>query len=508
MVAPIDMGLPPKFQNWRPVQEDAINHWGKERFTIQVTPTGVGKSLIYIAGALKRCDKTTILTSTKGLQDQLVRDFSDIGLVEVRGRKNYLCVRGDGPSADDGLCHYGLYCQYKNGGCPYYDAIKQAAQARYVVTNYAMWLTASEFLNSSKVLIMDEAHSASDHLDSYLTTSINLVEISEVLEREIRPPKHWGDWLWSVKPEVDGLVEDGLKRPDLSLKRLRRLIKVKRVLDSLHRIVSDAIVVELVNGVYKVSPLYIGYYAEEKMFRGIPSILLTSATVTQYDAKRLGINDYAYREFPSVFPLRNRPVIFLPTVKVDRNIEKGEEMLWLSRIEAILKARQDRKGIIHAVSYDRAIKVFNSIKPKATAMRHGAHDTAIAVRKFKNAEPPKVLVSPSVTTGWDFPYDECEYQIIAKVPFPDGRSLVQQERAKIDPDLPRYQAWQSIVQAAGRGVRAEDDRCETIIIDDHFKWLNGRYGHLAPNWFREAISTAMVLPAPPEKLNGRRRQER
>lgn len=486
---------------------DAINHWVGDRFTIQVTPTGVGKSLIYMAGALKRCEKATILTSTKGLQDQLVKDFADIGLVEVRGRSNYLCVRGDGPTADDGLCHYGLACEYKYGGCHYYDAIRQAAQARYVVTNYAMWLSAGEFLNNSKVLVMDEAHSAADHLDSYLRVDLNLKEASEIMGREIVAPSSWHDWLLRLKPEVDDLVEQGIKHPDLRLKHLKRLVRLKRVIDSLYRIVGGAVVAEQVGDVHRISALFLDDYAEGALFRGMPSVLLTSATVTRYDAKRLGIKDFEYREFPSVFPLSHRPVLFLPTVQVDRNLSKAGEMLWFSRIEAILKARMDRKGIIHAVSYDRAKKIANSIRHNSCAMLNNPQDTAISVRRFKNAPPPRVLVSPSVTTGWDFPYEECEYQIIAKVPFPDGRSLIQQRRSEIDPDLPRYQAWQTIVQAAGRGVRAEDDQCETFIIDDHFKWLHGRYRYLAPKWFLDAIRKVDVLPAPPERLDGRRRQK-
>ena len=40
-----------------------------------------------------------------------------------------------------------------------------------------------------------------------------------------------------------------------------------------------------------------------------------------------------------------------------------------------------------------------------------------------------VLVSPSVSTGYDFPGRECEWQFICKVPFPDGRAKIQQATA-------------------------------------------------------------------------------
>jgi hypothetical protein len=46
------------------------------------------------------------------------------------------------------------------------------------------------------------------------------------------------------------------------------------------------------------------------------------------------------------------------------------------------------------------------------------------VATFKRRKAPAFLVSPSMTTGWDFPYDQCRWQIIAKVPIPVGLVLL------------------------------------------------------------------------------------
>jgi len=158
------------------------------------------------------------------------------------------------------------------------------------------------------------------------------------------------------------------------------------------------------------------------------------------------------------------------------------------------------KGIIHTVSYDRAWRIKKASDFGKYAIVHGSNDTAMRVAGFKHRKPPAFLVSPSLSTGWDFPYDQCEWQIIAKVPFPNSSSLIMQERQKLDPELAFNIAWQNIVQAAGRGCRAEDDHCETLIIDDHFNWLHSRYSHLAPKWFLEAIQYCKVLPKPLPKL--------
>ena len=503
MKPPAEMGLPHKFVGWRPGQERAVEDFlsCESRHLVQVIPTGVGKSLIYMAGAMQKCEPTIILTSTKGLQDQLVSDFSTMGLVEMKGRSNYRCVRGDGPTCEDGLCHYGVECQFKGGGCAYFDALRTAKQSRYVVTNYAMWLTAGEFLREGRqVLVMDEAHAAPDHLNNFLAVEIDLGFIGVATGEDVVPPRDWGGWAKRFSQTVEALLQLGLASPDLNLTRLRQLVKVKRTLDALIRISASPLVVDKVGEKYVVNPVCLIRYAEPHLFMGVPFVQMTSATVTSHTARMLGINGYALEEYPSPFPVSHRPIIWVPTTRVDHRMNHGDELVWLARIDQIIGARKSRKGIIHSVSYDRACRIVRASKYGKFAVVHGPSDAAVRVAAFKRREAPAFLVSPSMTTGWDFPYDQCRWQIIAKVPFPDNRSAIQQARQSRDPDLPYYTAWQTLIQSAGRGVRAEDDWCETIIIDDNFGWLLSSYGHLVPRWFTTAVRKNPVAPAPYEEI--------
>jgi Rad3-related DNA helicase len=446
---------------------------------------------------MQKCEPTVILTSTRGLQDQLVNDFSTIGLVELKGRGNYRCVRGDGPTCEDGLCHYGVDCRFKTGGCVYFDALRTAKQSRYVVTNYAMWLTAGDFIREGRqTLIMDEAHAAPDHLNNYLAVEIDLGLIGVAMEEEVRPPRDWGDWAKTYLQRVVSMTELGLLNIDLNLGRLKKLSKVRRTLEALVRISASPLVVDKVKEKYIINPSCLIRYAESSLFMGMPFVQLTSATVTTHTARMLGVNTYDLKEYQSPFPVRRRPVMWIPTTRVDRKMIHGDEMLWLSRIDQIIGPRLTRKGIIHSVSYDRAWRIVDESKYGRYAIVHGKDDAAMKVATFKRRKAPAFLVSPSMTTGWDFPYDQCRWQIIAKVPFPDSRSAIQKERQRQDPDLPFYTAWQTLIQSAGRGVRAEDDCCETLIVDDHFGWLWSNYGHLAPKWFTSAIRKCPTLPAP------------
>jgi Rad3-related DNA helicase len=125
-----------------------------------------------------------------------------------------------------------------------------------------------------------------------------------------------------------------------------------------------------------------------------------------------------------------------------------------------------------------------------------ARDTIAA---FMRAKAPCVLVSPSVEEGYDFAGDMCRYQIIAKVPFVDMRSLLMQARVRSDKNYSNYLTALSIIQQVGRGMRAEDDWTETFIIDDHWTWISRvmmKQG-LLPKWFTAAMRTATVATATP-----------
>ena len=63
---------------------------------------------------------------------------------------------------------------------------------------------------------------------------------------------------------------------------------------------------------------------------------------------------------------------------------------------------------------------------------HDSKNTFEVVERFKKAKPPAILVSPTVTSGWDFPGLECEYCIIGKIPYPTTTDPVIQARDKED----------------------------------------------------------------------------
>jgi ATP-dependent DNA helicase DinG len=252
----------------------------------------------------------------------------------------------------------------------------------------------------------------------------------------------------------------------------------------------------------RFSPIWPAPYAERYLFASVPKVVLFSATLRPKTAELLGISPqgHSFLEYPSDFPVAHRPVYHIPTVQMSHRTNDQGIRIWLQRIDQIIRARKDRKGIIHTVSYARRNLVMENSEFSGMMMTHGPDNTRMVIEQFKRMDKPCVLVSPSVTTGYDFPYEECEYQIIGKLPFPDTRGAVLQARVKADRDYANYITMQVMVQASGRGCRAADDRCETFIIDDNIVWFLGKNKQFAPRWWLDSMKRAPVIPPAPTKL--------
>lgn len=553
------LGAPDKYNKWRVNQAEAVMRAidSRKRFVIQALSTGSGKSLAYIVQALLTDSRTMILTSTKALQSQLYNDFAVSGLVEIRGLNSYPCVEGkpggifgdmkrDGYRAERGLpmmcdeapCQSGAFCARRDGGCEHYDAKRKASmvQSRLVIANYAYWMSANQFgegMGEFDLLVMDEAHDAVEELGRFIGTEIGVHEIDSVLPGKIKmmdPGTDQGDWrewggFWSAdvgrrlesiratikEQERTGDTKTGERISYSALRMARDLRRLQHKLDTVAGMRDEWIIdhVQDVRGrpVVKFDPIWPGSYAEEKLFVGIKKVIMVSATVRPETAEMLGIGrgQFEFNEYPSNFPKKNRPIIFIPSGAMNMRVKSANKREWMARIDQIIARRLDRKGIIHTVSYQRAREIYGLSEWKQRMIIHDSTNTREVIEAFKRSKENLILVSPSVTTGYDFAYEQAEYQIIAKVPFPDSRDKIMKARTGRDPNYRNYATMLALVQAAGRICRAEDDRGETFIVDSDFGWFINKNYKLAPKWFIESIVQAQVLGSPLPKINSGRR---
>lgn len=515
--SPAEFGAPSKYVEWRDGQDNLF--WdildSKTRFSIHNAPTGMGKTVAYISAALAQGKRVVVITESKALQDQIAKDFGCIGLFDMRGLQNFIChAMAEGgeyekmwskkwgkPTCDIGPCTGGIRCDLKDNGCDYFDAYRRACKERLVSTNYAYWIAINKYgqgIGDFDILVLDECHEAMQQLSSAMSVEFNAKDFKEL---KTKPPKLdakmqvWRMWgrtqLHRVQGKLDffargakvGGTVDGLATfvadsdlPDaIELKMWKQLEgKCTTLSESTDDWVVDR---DESSGNIRIAPVWVSDYAEGYLFQHIKRVVMLSATVRPKIAELMGIapEDYSFYEYPSTFPVVRRPLYWIKTVTLNHKATEYDMEQWASRIDDILYPRLDRKGIIHTVSFTRQRYLLENSIFRELMHVNSSGNTRDVVKLFREAAPPAILVSPSVGTGFDFPYDAARYQIIGKVPFRDTRGSILQAQLQTDPDYSNYLTSQDLVQIYGRVNRAPDDLSETFIVDDSIEWLVSRY---------------------------------
>jgi Rad3-related DNA helicase len=537
---PSEFGLPGTFSDWRQGQIDAVNRAldSPERFVCLSMPTGSGKSIVGMACARMSGLRTVYLTGTRGLQDQLASDFPEPYSVDIRGMQNYGCDMAvemsmpRGTRVADGPCMSGMKCPLMQAGCGYFDTLRRAQTSNVVTTNYQMWFHNAGKLtveNGERIdlLVCDEGHSVLEELGLYLGTTL---ERKECLSLEVSwspsgySQSQWMEWAeyWTGKlgERLDVLGGEirtiggggGNVAVHARLHEARMIRELKRKLDRVAGMKDEWVIEEQGRSgsdqylSVQFDPLWPSRYAESLLFRGIGKVIVMSATLRAKSVSMLGVNEdnMLFWEAPSTFPKENRPVIWVPTVRMNHRTEQDDDqMMWFMRkIDLLLDARSDRKGVIHTVSYKRMRFIYDNSRHQGRMMIHGSDTRAHVIERFRRAAPGTVLLSPSVDTGYDFKGEMAEYQIICKLPFPDTRSGVMKARASQDKKYSDYLVAQTLQQMAGRVCRAEWDRGETLILDDNFVWWYPRAKEYLNKWFVESVSMGRQgkVPVPLDKL--------
>jgi len=395
---------------------------------------------------------------------------------------------------DDGPCRSNIRCTLKEDGCLYFDAVRSAMSAHAPLTNYAYWLAMRKYshgLGHVDRLIVDEAHSLPDELMKAHQITIYRHELRGFWGRTIAQWKEWANL------RANQLHHDSGDHEDSRVKHQRAIEKYKQL-----REIDDTWQYDRTPTGVTFEPtvprLLFPLLADDST-----SIVYLSATVNSAMLNLLDVedSDVEMLTLPSTFPIERRPVYVVKTARVQHNMSAEARTYWHARIDQIIRPRLDRKGIVHCVSYDRQREIVRQSQYSRFMLAPKAHELIATVERFKRLPAPAILVSPSIEQGFDFPYSECEYIILPKMPFPDTRSRIMQARIAATPDYRDYSTMTRLQQAAGRGMRADDDACEIFVLDDHCRWFLHKFAHLAAPSFLSAVQYVSVLPRPPDALD-------
>lgn len=518
-LSPLEIGLPPKFDKWRSGQEAGVRAIleSPKRHTVVSAPTGWGKSAAVVGAALASGKRTCIVTSTRGLADQYNTDFSECGLVDIRGLANYECSLKPDYTCQEGKA---VRCPYWGTiQCPYSQTEMRAATSRLLITNYAKWTSFRKnqsCLDNIEMLILDEAHESPEALASAMEVVLHYKEMEDISVPflngvESQEMWNWKEWAKAARNVCENEAIEAKRKldsPNLKLAWIRRYNHLKNLLERLATIAlansRDWICEETKEG-WRFDPIRPARYAEGKLFCRVPRVIAVSATVRPKTMFMLGVQRerFDFHEYPSDFDASRCPVYHIPTMRMDHRQENFQP-LYL-RIDQIMGSRTDRKGLIQTVSWKQGGASTEEIHRHCRFSNYMLSNeqgkpASSYIEEFKKAPPPYVMISPSISTGYDFANDSAEYQILVKIPFQDGRSKIVKARQEDDRDYGPYNTMQSLVQRVGRIMRSKSDRGESILVDDHAQWFVKKYGHFAPANFHKFYRTVDIVPPAPPKL--------
>lgn len=499
--------LPEWFGEYRPHQTQAIAHimdsFKRVDLVVLDAPTGSGKTLIGESIRQEMKVKGLYTCSTKTLQDQFLSDYPYAKV--LKGRGNYpteiyqpwpaTCEDCEWQKEVHESCSY---CHSKKT-CPYQVAKNRARVARLAVLNTSYFLAAlnapgAEQLTGRPLVILDEADTLEDELMRHVTLSIGKRVIAKYklgVPEKVTVATSWGDWLTKADVKLTILsMKDNDKKEQDYLDRL--VTKVRFLKRNIERIVYTG---DRDNVEFK--PITVDWIGKNLLFSHGEKFLLMSATVISPDEMvgSLGwTKPFETVKLDSTFPVASRPVRVIPIADMSRKANERDELL--RGIRRVLTHHPGERVLVHTVSYELCSLIRSDIRDRPVFSYGQASDRATAISQFI-ATDGAVLVAPSLERGVDLPGDKCRVIVVAKVPFPflgDKQVSTRLYGTRGGQEWYGTRTVRSLVQMTGRGMRSEEDRCVTYILDKQFLGLWNKNRRLFPKWWSEALDWRFVLP--------------
>jgi Rad3-related DNA helicase len=510
-----------------------------KRFIMNNLSTGVGKSYLIIMFAnwyrnyINTNDdvKIDVLTNSKVLQEQYLKDFSFIK--NYKGQSNYYCstYNCDCKTARE-LCKI---MKNKCNSCPYDNAKNAWIESEIGLTNFHLFDTLSLFQKdilkrrNGNVLVIDECQTFEQIFSSYLSSKLsakslkkcgfNMKEIETLDDRFISKIKYLDKYLEFLERKLIPMLEEKLEKfeKDISTSKSKNKIETVKFIQNIdNKLLSFKHLFES----YKKEPnnviLDINVNKNEKMFSGIELITehvfvneyLNEYIFSQYDHiifmsatildKHLfsfinGLDDKlsSYYDIPSPFSLKNRQIYYLKIGKMNyyNKIETFQKQIpWINKI---LEKYKNSKGIIHTTNYEITEWIKDNIQ-NDRLLFHETDDRNDILEKHLTSIEPTVLVSPSMMEGISLDDDLARFQILLKINYPNISSNKIKARQKLKPEWYSWMACVNTIQSTGRGVRNDNDFCDTFILDSNFSDLLKYNSHMIPKYFTDAIKTLKI----------------
>lgn len=479
-------------------------------------PTGIGKS--HIAKTLADSQKSSfIVTSTKQLQDQYVKDFPKIPT--IKGMSNFACFqlmdfeKVENPSdalrkkltCEKGQCTIRKkgkkpdVCKYKikpekekDKWCLYYKQKSNGLEAPQTILNYSLYFQMKKFQSKldtlREITIFDEAHSIENeivrfigheiwagylketnvnHKDFDLSTVDGILTLLEMMENK------YAEILTEMENKGRAGNAKEAQRYSQLVNRYKKTVDVYSLIDDEKEnfVVQEP---EMLNGEFRrvsVVPIDISKFADS-FFDSEYQIFMSATIDNNNFAKSLGFNDCAFIDISkSPFKTENRKVEFHNVRYLSNRSSEDDKLAIVKKIDELLKHHKNDRGLILTSSIARCKFIVKNLSDESKSRIRLAHSeneggrTINEILEEHGQNKDGVLLSSSLWQGIDLKDDLSRFQIIEKCPYlylGDKRVEIKKEK---DENWYYYQTTVKLLQGIGRSVRNENDFATTYVLD-------------------------------------------
>lgn len=526
----------------RPSQEKSLlfveqNVLEGYRDIIIQAPTGSGKSAILIAicNWIKSTQLPGVpggyyLTAQKLLQTQLENDQPILkpglnNLKSIKSSVEYPCPVyqncGLGSRAKEKCPCSGVECSYK------------AAKGKFLastiaVTNYAYFFAERRYagkLETRQLLALDECHNVERQVIRFVDLKISESQLEKFAPTimgnvpDIQSLSELLNWVDQVYiPEAVSryetliLLADGERNRDGMINKDnpmykdaidldQHICKTNRALEDARKNPSQWIFwTETDNENRKefiARPLHAAPFMEEMVNKGGTVRVYTSAYPGEKRifCRALGLDPETTPmcKLKSDFAPENRKVVVFGVGPMGKKNQEQTMPLILKAVDKIVGKHAKERGIIHGHSYDICKRIADHLSRGEHANRvifpTKADQREEAFLRHCDFEG-SILITPSMTEGFDFKDDLARWQIIPKVPWPSLGDRQVKAKSELDPEWYSCETVKAVIQTCGRICRSSKDYGMTYILDDDFWFLMRKAEFMFPRWFLAAVSNA------------------
>lgn len=537
------------YEKIRPEQQkflEAVQNTDKKYIVAQM-PTGSGKSGIAIYESMLS-NSSYIVVTNKALQDQYWRDFQNkFPIKMLKGQSNYDCVVNDSVKCDKGPCQgcdstsIGIkrYCR-ANDMCPYYNAAKEAADAKMFLANTSILSSAIAPKGDAAkrdMLIIDEAHLLEDFLVDVGTIRFSADRMIKLFEAEKRLDKEDLRFIKSIdlesssKPttkmekyinickslseniykdmvayeaeqnkrvrenDVKKVIDRGAEKKSNKFKHKREILETITKLEAYEK--SDPTDSWVYNWNKKdrsleIVPVNVDWIFKKYFDKLADKIIFMSATILNFSnfTSSIGIrpDQCCFVDVDSTFDPKNAPIINIGNCNTNyHDLQDSANMDNIVKtVKFILDKHKGQRGIIHTGNMKISKYIKENLRdPRLLVRLDEVRNEDILEEHMVSKD--SVLVSSSMTEGIDLHDDLSQFQIIVKLPWDSLANVRTKTLADEVPLWYQNKMWQKLLQASGRSVRSKDDYAETFILDSTFDFQHKKFSKYLPEYFEKRL---------------------